>query len=99
MQNHSLQILKFQVGHSLGSVCQEYHTSFAGLALLALASFILGYALATLWYYSYNFYEKELWDKGAVDDNGPYTFPKAAVVSPSSEKGQIDSSVVVEFLA
>jgi hypothetical protein len=48
LQNNSLQILKFQIGHSLGVVCQEYHTSFAGLTVLSLASFALGYILAVI---------------------------------------------------
>ena len=46
IQNHSVQMLKNQVGRSLGVNCEEYHTSFTGLTLLALACFLLGYVFA-----------------------------------------------------
>jgi hypothetical protein len=47
LQSNSSKILKTQIGHSLGVVCPEHHTSFAGLSILVLASLLIGYVLAS----------------------------------------------------
>jgi hypothetical protein len=38
--------MKVEGTKPIGVICDEHHTSFTGLALLALAAFIFGYALA-----------------------------------------------------